>query len=144
MQKSNLSDDELIIIYVCVSVAGIIIGKKTSFNYHLFIFVHFLAIILVLLGVALVKYHGRNENESDITLKSYNVKPSNEEGNQQCVYSNPTYQDVQNVDNIIDIHPTTTFQNVQAVDETADVTPNPTYQDVQDGDNDEFSVTLEN
>ena len=108
---------------------------------YLFIFS---AIVFILLGVVLVKYLGKNSKGSDITLQSYNVKPSNEEGNQQCVYPNPTYQDVQNVDNIIDINPTTTFQRVQAVDETADVTPNPTYQDIQDGNINEFSVTLEN
>ena len=83
----------------------------------------FSAIVFVLLGVALVKYHGRN-------LRSYKVKPSNEEGNQQFVYLNPTYQDVQNFDNIIDINPITIFQRVQAVDETADVIHNPAYQDI--------------
>ena len=101
----------------------------------------FSAIVFVLLGVVLVKCHRRNSKGS-LTLQSYNVKPSNEEGNQQCVYPNPTYQDVQNVDNIIDINPTTTFQRVQAVDETADVTPNPNYQGVQDDNINKF--TLEN
>ena len=89
-----------------------------------------------------IKYHGKVSNRNDVTLKSYNVKPSNEEGNQQCVYPNPTYQDVQDVDRIIHISPNTTFQGVQNVDETADVTRNRTFQD--DDKVNEFSVALEN
>ena len=92
-----------------------------------------------------IKYHGKISNRNDVTLKSYNVKPSNEEGNQQCVYPNSTYQDVQNVDRIIDISPNTTFHGVQNVDKTVDVTRNRTFQNVQDDDKvNEFSVALEN
>ena len=72
--------------------------------------------MIALIVIVLIKRHRRISNGIDITLKSYTVKRANEESNHECIFPNPTYQDV------------------KVVDKTTDVSPNPTFQDVQDDD----------
>ena len=85
----------------------------------------------------MIKRRGRTSKI--IILKSYSVKPVNEEGNHECIYPNPTYEDVHRpVD--VDVSPNPTFQGVQD-DETLDISSNPNFQDAQEN---EFSVRLEN
>ena len=76
----------------------------------------------------MIKRHGRTSRV--IILKSYTVKPVNEEGNHECIYPNPTYEDIRSpVD--VDVSPNRTYEDVhRPVD--VDVSPNPTYKDVQD------------
>ena len=84
----------------------------------------------------MIKRSGRTSN-----IINSKPKPVNEEGNHECIYPNPTYEDVHrpvDVDVSPNINPT--FQGVQD-DETLDISPNPNFQDAQDN---EFSVQLEN
>ena len=82
----------------------------------------------------------RRNTSKIIILKSYTVKPVNEEDNHECVYPNPTYEDVHRPVDVVDVTPNPTFQDVQD-DEPIDISPNPNFQDTQDN---EFSVRLEN
>ena len=76
----------------------------------------------------MIKRHGRTSEV--IILKSYTVKPVNEEGNHECIYPNPTYEDVRSpVD--VDVSPNPTYKDVQD-DEARDISPNPNFQDAQD------------
>ena len=68
--------------------------------------------MLALIVVVLIKRHRRISSGNDITLKAYTVKPANEESNHECIFPNPTYQDV------------------KVIDKTTDVSANPTFQDV--------------
>ena len=76
----------------------------------------------------MIKRHGRTSKV--IILKSYTVKPVNEEGNHECIYPNPTYEDIRSpVD--VDVSPNPTYKDVQD-DEARDISPNPNFQDAQD------------
>ena len=39
-----------------------------------------------------------NDKSDSINLKSLDVKPANEGSDHECVFSNPTYQDIQRSD----------------------------------------------
>ena len=72
--------------------------------------------MLALIVVVFIKRHRQISSGNDITLKAYTVKPANEESNHECIFPNPTYQDV------------------KVIDKATDVTANSTFQDVQDDD----------
>ena len=113
--------------------------------------------------IVLIRRHRRisyHDKSKVVTLKSYTVKPYDEETNHESVFHNPTYQDVQGVnkstDNVVlnptyeddqDNNKTTetlTYQDDQDDSKTTDA---PTYQDDQDDNkniDNEFSVQLEN
>ena len=89
----------------------------------------------------MMKRHQRISSGRTVTLKSYSVKPTDEEGNHECIFPNPTYQDIQGLDRPVDgnISPKPNFQDAQD-DKTINISPNPNFQDAQDND---FSVQLE-
>ena len=57
------------------------------------------------------KRRQRISNGRNLVSKSYTVKPANEKDNHECVFPNPTYQDVQS--------------SVRPKD--VDISPNPSY-----------------
>ena len=106
----------------------------------LFLFLCIVVIILILIVVKMMKRRQRISHVKKIMLTSYTVKPADEEGNHECIYPNPTYQDTQVSERPVDVSPNPTFQDVH--DEKAiDISPNPNFQDAQDN---EFSVQIEN
>ena len=146
-QDNNLSDNEVIIIAVCGSVAGIIISKEMHcfqiVYYACIYFPVFLALIVVLL---IRRQRIKSHYNATIMLKSYTVKPSIEDSNNhECFYPNPTYQDVQPDDNNINASPSPTNADAKQGDDI-DVSPNPTFEDEDkknENDN-EFPIQLEN
>ena len=85
----------------------------------------------------MIKCRGRTSKI--IILKSYTAMPVNEEGNDEYINPNPTYEDVHKPADV-DVSPNPTFQDIQG-DKTIDISPNPNFQDAEDN---EFSVRLEN
>ena len=92
----------------------------------------FSVIVLAVVVILFIRRHRTiTHYNKDVILKSYTV---NEESTHECIYPNPTYQDVQAVSsNNAAVSPNPTFQDVQDGDENLDISPNPTFQDVQDG-----------
>ena len=88
----------------------------------------------------MMKRRQRTSHVRKVILKSCTLKPADEEGNHECIYPNPTYQDIQVSERPVDVSPNPTFQDVQD-DKTIDISPNPNFQDVQEN---EFSIQLEN
>ena len=67
-----------------------------------FILVCILVIVLLLIVVVLIIRHrrvsGYDKSDKDVTLKSFAFEPANEESSHEAIFSNPTYQDVQDFD----------------------------------------------
>ena len=73
--------------------------------------VPFSVIVLILIVVALKKRRKRILNGRNLDLTSYTVKPASRKDNHECVFPNPTYQDVQS-----SVRP-----------KAVDISPNPSY-----------------
>ena len=95
--------------------------------------------VLILIMVKMMKRRQRTSHVRKVILTSCAIKPVDEEGNHECIYPNPTYQDIQVSERPVDVSPNPTFQNVQD-DKSIDISPNPNFQDLQEN---EFSVQLE-
>ena len=145
-QDNNLSDNEVIIIAVCGSVAGIIISKEMHFEFIFHACIYF-AVILALIAVLLIRRQRRKSHyNGTIMLKSYTKSSTEDSNNHECFYSNPTYQHVQPVqpdNNNIIVSPNPTFQDAKQGDDI-DISPNPTFEDSQEKIDNEFSIQLKN
>ena len=74
----------------------------------------FLVAVIALIVIILIKrhkkrsYHDMDDKSDTIDLKSLAVKPTNKDADNECVFSNPTYQDEQdfngNDDNEVLVH----------------------------------------
>ena len=88
----------------------------------------FSVIVLALIAFLLRKYYNRrtshfDTSENNVTSTSFNMKPTNED-DQECVYTNPLYQDI-----VQDVDTNSDFElSVKANEESNDesVSTNPT------------------
>ena len=91
---------------------------------------YFFLVVSIAVIVFVLRRRYTRITDKGVTLKSYIVKSANEESNNEYVYPNPTYQDV------------------QVVDQSTDVVSNSTFKDAEDDKNNnidnQFSVQLEN
>ena len=69
----------------------------------------FSVVLVALIVIVLIKHHKRNVHydvsgkDPTSTVRTVGVKSIDEETNHECVFSNPTYQDAQDIDKSIAI-----------------------------------------
>ena len=117
----NNSSNGSTIIAICVSIVGVIIGEKncaTKLFYHnyyiTYILLNFLVVVIALIVIVLIKrhkklsHHDMDDKSDTINLKPFANKPTNKNADNECVFSNPSYQDDQdfneNDDNELLVH----------------------------------------